>query len=80
MHYTCFVQQRFSSDQERLGGGINEASGTITLSTGLGDNINLNLMADLSDDDEGHEVGLVQIYSVCVEVLELSLLGCQVGP
>lgn len=61
MHYTCFVQQRFSSDQERLGGGINEASGTITLSTGLGDNINLNLMADLSDDDEGHEVGLVQL-------------------
>lgn len=46
-----------SSDQELFGGVINE-SGTITLSTGLGDNINLNFMADLSDDEERHEVGV----------------------
>lgn len=49
--------KRWSSDKERFGGGLNDATGTITLSTGLGENINLNLMPDFSDDDEkGHEV------------------------
>jgi len=46
---------KFSFDHEHFGGGINDASGTITLSTRLGDNINLNFMADLSGDEEGHE-------------------------
>lgn len=41
------------SEQEKLGHGVNDASGTITLSTGLGDNINLNFMTGLSDDEEG---------------------------
>ena len=53
-----FFPQRLSLDKEKVGGGINDRSGTVTLSTGLGDNVNLNFMADLSDDDEGHEVGL----------------------
>lgn len=49
--------KRWSSDKERFGGGLNDATGTITLSSGLGDNINLNFMPDFSDDDEkGHEV------------------------
>ena len=51
--------KRWLSDKERVGGpGLNGATGTITLSTGLGDNINLNLnMPDFSDDDEkGNEV------------------------
>lgn len=42
-----------SSDQEKLRRGVNDASGTLTLSTGLGDNINLNFMSGLSDDEEG---------------------------
>ena len=41
------------SDQEKLSRGVNDASGTLTLSTGLGDNINLNFMTGLSDDEEG---------------------------
>lgn len=49
--------KRWSSDKERVGGGLNGATGTITLSTGLGDNINLNFLSDFSDDDEkGNEV------------------------
>lgn len=47
--------ERLSSDKDRFGRGINEGSGTITLSTGLGDNINLNFMTGLSDDEEGQE-------------------------
>ena len=58
-----FFLQRLSLDKEKVGGGINDGSGTITLSTGLGDNINLNFMADLSDDDEGHEVSLRNVYT-----------------
>ena len=46
------MKQR-SSDQEKLGQGVNDESGTLTLSTGLGDNINLNFMSGLSDDEEG---------------------------
>jgi len=49
----CSIKQRSSSDQEKLGRGVNDASGTLTLSTGLGDNINLNFMSGLSDDEEG---------------------------
>lgn len=45
--------KQHSSDQEKLSRGVNDASGTLTLSTGLGDNINLNFMAGLSDDEEG---------------------------
>ena len=48
----CSMKQR-SSDQEKLSRGVNDASGTLTLSTGLGDNINLNFMTGLSDDEEG---------------------------
>lgn len=48
----CFMKQH-SSDQEKLSRGVNDASGTLTLSTGLGDNINLNFMTGLSDDEEG---------------------------
>lgn len=44
---------KLSSDKDKHGGGIREESGTITLSTGLGDNINLNFMTGLSDDEEG---------------------------
>ena len=50
------ILQRLSSDKDRFGRGINEGSGTITLSTGLGDNINLNFMTGFSDDEEGQEV------------------------
>ena len=48
----CFTKKLFT-DQEKVGRGVNDASGSITLSTGLGDNINLNFMPDLSDDEEG---------------------------
>ncbi|XP_022779198.1 centrosomal protein of 164 kDa-like isoform X2 [Stylophora pistillata] len=41
-----------STDQEKFGRGVGDGSGTITLSTGLGDNINLNFMNDLSEDEE----------------------------
>lgn len=44
--------QKLSSDKDKHGGGIKEESGTITLSTGLGDNIN-HFMTGLSDDEEG---------------------------
>lgn len=49
------MKQR-SSDQEKLRRGVNDASGTLTLSTGLGDNINLNFMSGLSDDEEGQVI------------------------
>ena len=51
--FTFYSTKKLSLDQEKFGRGVNDASGTITLSTGLGDNINLNFMTDLSDDEEG---------------------------
>ena len=62
--YYVFPLQRISSDLERHGGGhrVIEESGTITLSTGLGDNINLNLMAGLSDDEEEHKVSFLSLF------------------
>lgn len=50
--FICSIKQR-SLDQEKLSRGVNDASGTLTLSTGLGDNINLNFMSGLSDDEDG---------------------------
>ena len=57
----CSIKQRSSSEQEKLGHGINDASGTLTLSTGLGDNINLNFMSGLSDDEEGQVNKMIMI-------------------
>ncbi|PFX32468.1 Centrosomal protein of 164 kDa [Stylophora pistillata] len=49
----CFYKnKKQSTDQEKFGRGVGDGSGTITLSTGLGDNINLNFMNDLSEDEE----------------------------
>lgn len=45
--------QKLSSDKDKHGGGIKEERGTITLSSGLADNSNLNFMTGLSDDEEG---------------------------
>ena len=50
---SVYSMKQHSSDQEKLSRGVNDASGTLTLSTGLGDNINLNFMTGLSDDEEG---------------------------
>ena len=52
LFFFCSIKQR-SSDQEKFGQGVNDASGTLTLSTGLGDNVNLNFMSGLSDDEDG---------------------------
>ena len=59
--FLCILQS--SLEQERLGGAVENGSGTVTLNTGLGDNVNLNLMPDISDDDDGQVQSKIREFS-----------------